>query len=405
MSEVAIKIEKLSKVYQLNIGKKRSLASTLSSSFKSVFSKNESHSENFWALNDISFEIKKGEAIGIIGKNGAGKSTLLKILSRITEPTSGSVEIDGRISSLLEVGTGFHPELSGRENIFLNGTILGMKRIEIKKKFDEIVAFSGIEKFIDTPVKRYSSGMYVRLAFAVAAHLEPEILIIDEVLAVGDIEFQNKCLGKMNEVAGQGRTVIFVSHQMGTIAQLCNKAILLQQGGIIKSGNTQEVIDFYTRSSLEAGKSVINSHQDGELQIKSIHVLNDQGNYQGAFGVHDEVGIRVDYLVLEKVKGVMLGIAITDKYDRKVFTSNHKIDEYIIPDKQFTAIMKIPALFLTPGKYNIIIAIHIPNVRYIQHMENIAHFSVIETGSDFSMFEGTDYGCVFSNCKWTVAQL
>ncbi|MEI6704739.1 MAG: polysaccharide ABC transporter ATP-binding protein, partial [Deltaproteobacteria bacterium] len=203
-------------------------------------------SEDFWALKDVSFEVKQGDRIGIIGRNGAGKSTLLKILSRITEPTTGSVRIKGRVASLLEVGTGFHPELTGRENIFLNGAILGMGRAEIKKKFDEIVDFAEIEKFLDTPVKRYSSGMYVRLAFAVAAHLEPEILVVDEVLAVGDAQFQKKCLGKMEAVSREGRTVLFVSHNMGVISQLCNQGILLERGKIAYGGKIKGVVDAYT---------------------------------------------------------------------------------------------------------------------------------------------------------------
>ncbi len=241
MEEVAIKIEGVSKKYTIGKEKDGSLRGTLAS----IFKKQSSKGEDFWALKNVSFEIKKGDVIGIIGKNGAGKSTLLKILSQITKPTEGRIEINGRVASLLEVGTGFHPELTGRENIFLNGTILGMSRKEVTSKFDEIVAFSGIRKFIDTPVKRYSSGQYVRLAFAVAAHLEPEILIIDEVLAVGDIEFQKKCLGKMKDVAGKGRTVIFVSHNMTAVKQLCNKAILINNGSIIFNGTTSETIEEY----------------------------------------------------------------------------------------------------------------------------------------------------------------
>ena len=210
--------------------------------------------EEFWALKDVSFEVQEGEVLGIIGRNGAGKSTLLKILSRITEPTSGRITLRGRVASLLEVGTGFHPELTGRENIFLNGAILGMSRAEIRKKFDEIVAFAEIEKFLDTPVKRYSSGMYVRLAFAVAAHLEPEILIVDEVLAVGDAEFQKKCLGKMNEVSRRdGRTVLFVSHNMAAVTQLTERAILLSHGSIAHSGECQSVVQFYLAESRGRG--------------------------------------------------------------------------------------------------------------------------------------------------------
>lgn len=205
--------------------------------------------EEFWALKDVSFDIRRGDVVGIIGRNGAGKSTLLKVLSRITEPSEGRVELQGRVASLLEVGTGFHPELTGRENIFLNGAILGMERREIRKKFDEIVAFAEVEKFLDTPVKRYSSGMYVRLAFAVAAHLEPEILIVDEVLAVGDAEFQRKCLGKMQDVAGAGRTVLFVSHNLATISALCSRTMLLQSGSCVHFGSTSEALLHYNRSS------------------------------------------------------------------------------------------------------------------------------------------------------------
>src|SRR5947208_4519313 len=245
MSDIALSVDQLSKSFKIDhesigrqayrtlhddlIGLPRRLLSRLSRTGRST-------SETFWALNDISFDIKRGEALGIIGSNGAGKSTLLKILNRITEPTRGAVDIYGRVGALLEVGTGFHPELTGRENIFLNGAILGMNRAEVRRKFDEIVTFAEIDKFIDTPVKRYSSGMYVRLAFAVAAHLEPEILIIDEVLAVGDSAFQNKCLGRMNTVARSGRTVLFVSHDMKAVEGLCQLGLLLDQGGLVSRG-------------------------------------------------------------------------------------------------------------------------------------------------------------------------
>lgn len=217
--------------------------------------------EDFWALRDVNFEIRRGEVVGIIGRNGAGKSTLLKILSRITEPTEGRVTIDGRVASLLEVGTGFHPELTGRENIFLNGAILGMTRAEIRRKFDEIVAFAGVETFIDTPVKRYSSGMYVRLAFSVAAHLEPEILVVDEVLAVGDAEFQKKCLGKMQDVAGQGRTVLFVSHNMTAVQALCQRGLLLQRGRLVGEGSAKAVVENYLETA--SSKSLADGVIDG----------------------------------------------------------------------------------------------------------------------------------------------
>src|SRR6202043_2727927 len=255
MTEVALSIENLSKSYQIAHERNRAAnyhtlhdaIAGLPRRFLRLFDrKGRPTVETFWALKDVSFEVKRGEVIGIIGANGAGKSTLLKILNRITEPTSGGADIYGRVGALLEVGTGFHPELTGRENVFLNGAILGMTRAEIKKKFDEIVAFAEIEKFLDTPVKRYSSGMYVRLAFAVAAHLDPEILLIDEVLAVGDAEFQKKCLGKMEDVAAkEGRTVIFVSHNIDAICHLCSRCILLRDGEIEKSGPTEDVVAAY----------------------------------------------------------------------------------------------------------------------------------------------------------------
>jgi lipopolysaccharide transport system ATP-binding protein len=230
--------------------------------------------EEFWALKNVSFEIKRGEVVGIIGRNGAGKSTLLKILSRITEQTEGRVEITGRVASLLEVGTGFHPELTGRENIFLNGAILGMGRAEIKKKFDEIVAFAEVEKFLDTPVKRYSSGMYVRLAFAVAAHLEPEILIVDEVLAVGDLEFQKKCLGKMQDVSKGGRTILFVSHNMAAVRSLCDKSVFLAQGQVVAHSNTYEVVAKY----LKAGETNAESFfENGGIKVSSICFIDEHG--------------------------------------------------------------------------------------------------------------------------------
>lgn len=241
---IAIRISNLSKRYLIGKKKDGSLRGTLSS----IFKMGNASDEEFWALKDINLDINKGDIVGVIGKNGAGKSTLLKILSQITVPTTGRIEINGRVASLLEVGTGFHPELTGRENIYLNGTILGMTRKEVASKFDEIVAFSGVEKFIDTPVKRYSSGMYVRLAFSVAAHLEPEILIIDEVLAVGDAEFQKKCLGKMKDVASEGRTVIFVSHDLGAVKALCTKGMLLQGGKKMFVGDINETISKYTQA-------------------------------------------------------------------------------------------------------------------------------------------------------------
>jgi lipopolysaccharide transport system ATP-binding protein len=299
MSAPIISVENIGKDYviahQGDGGSYRTLRDTISGWFQKRNQPAPGGSEIFSALNDVSFEVQQGEVLGIIGRNGAGKSTLLKILSRITEPTRGRVRLRGRVASLLEVGTGFHPELTGRENIFLNGAILGMSRAEIRKKFDEIVDFSGVEKFLDTPVKRYSSGMYVRLAFAVAAHLEPEILIIDEVLAVGDTEFQKKCLGKMEQVAGQGRTVLFVSHNLVSVEHLCSSCMLLKNGAISASGRPSYVIDQYLhQTNVPSSWKPDYTHQSGHLNIESADLLvEDQEATIVSTG--DEVTFRVHY--------------------------------------------------------------------------------------------------------------
>ena len=294
MSNTAIRIEGLGKVYHIGALKKAhdTLRDTIAASLHAPYLRFRkllrgeapmAATEALWALREVSFDVRQGEAVAIIGQNGAGKSTLLKILSRITDPTTGLADVYGRVGSLLEVGTGFHPELTGRENIYLNGNILGMRKAEIRRKFDAIVAFAEIEKFIDTPVKHYSSGMYVRLAFAVAAHMEPDILLVDEVLAVGDAAFQKKCLGKMNDVTGEGRTVLFVSHNMATIANLCPRSILLKEGSIVQSGPTSEVIDNYLKSISDLATTSLADRKDrhglGEIIIKGIG-LYDQGGEQ-----------------------------------------------------------------------------------------------------------------------------
>jgi len=286
MSDIALSIENLSKAFRIQHERGgRSRYKTLREDmielpkrlWSRLFRHDQSTTEIFWALKDVSFEVKQGEVVGIIGRNGAGKSTLLKILSRITEPTSGRAKIYGRVGSLLEVGTGFHPELTGRENIFLNGAILGMRRAEIRNKFDEIVAFAEIEKFLDTPVKRYSSGMYVRLAFAVAAHLDPEILLVDEVLAVGDADFQKKCLGKMHDVSRAGRTVFFVSHNMAAIKALCLRAILLENGQLVADGEQSATIKRYLSSSPSTASVNLADRKDrggdGSMRLDSISIV------------------------------------------------------------------------------------------------------------------------------------
>ncbi len=306
--EPVIKVEDLGKRYLLRhqqTARYTALRDVMSNKARALFSGNKSDTskEEFWALKEVNFEIQQGDRLGIIGRNGAGKSTLLKVLSRITEPTTGRITINGRIASLLEVGTGFHPELTGRENIFLNGSILGMSKTEIKRKFDEIVAFAEIERFLDTPVKRYSSGMYVRLAFAVAAHLEPEILIVDEVLAVGDSQFQKKCLGKMEDISGSGRTILFVSHQMETVSRLCNKGLLLQQGKVIDFGPAEKIIHTYLRSDTgtTAHRSWTNNgHPPGNeiVRLLDVKVHDRQFVLNENFDVTMPIGVSMEYEVL-----------------------------------------------------------------------------------------------------------
>lgn len=318
MSDAIISVENLSKCYKIGrqSAKGDGLRHILEQAVRSPFSwlkadarAERAKTEEFWAVKDLSVEIKRGEMVGIIGRNGAGKSTFLKLLSRITEPTTGNIRLRGRVASLLEVGTGFHPELTGRENIYLNGAILGMSRVEIKRKFDEIVAFAEIDKFLDTPVKRYSSGMYVRLAFAVAAHLEPEILIVDEVLAVGDAEFQKKCLGKMEDVSQQeGRTVILVSHQMPAIQNLCTRCLLMEKGRLVMHGATDDIVNTYMSKGAELAKEGLTDRDDragkGDVRITSIHLRDEEGNviHEAVSGQH--VNLSLEYEVKD---GMVLG--------------------------------------------------------------------------------------------------
>ncbi len=338
MSDTVIRVENLGKKYILGHQKQErytALRDVIANKSKSVGRKllkplgkkiSDPTIDEFWALKDVSFEIKQGDRVGIIGRNGAGKSTLLKILSRITEPTKGSIRIKGRVASLLEVGTGFHPELTGRENIYLNGAILGMSKEEIKRKFDEIVAFAEVEKFLDTPVKRYSSGMYVRLAFAVAAHLEPEILVVDEVLAVGDAQFQKKCLGKMKEVSGEGRTVLFVSHNMPAIRTLCSTAIVLNKGQVISSGGINHCLASYETQNLQNQSSIWirkSDKQGGSLVITKIN--------SALHGEQPNLALELD-IVLEsrsKHKAAFLAVDILDNTGTGLMQALPKIEGFL----------------------------------------------------------------------------
>ena len=411
-----IKVENLSKQYRLGQVGTGSLSHDLNRLWHKARGKDDPYlkigeennreskgnSDYVWALKDINFDIEQGDRVGIIGRNGAGKSTLLKILSRTTSPTTGSVKIKGRVASLLEVGTGFHPDLSGRDNIFLNGAILGMSKKDIKSRFDEIVDFAGVERYIDTPVKRYSSGMYVRLAFAVAAHLESDILIVDEVLAVGDAEFQKKCLGKMGEVSkGEGKTVLFVSHNMGAIKALCTKSILLKNGILDFEGGTQFTIDHYLSGGETSNNAhYINENPKKESDILEIKIIDNSCEVCSIFGFDQSIKVVFILQVAKKHLDSILGIRVKDQLERSVFTSEVQINNFIKQEGLLQISVEIPAKVLVPNKYQLVVGFHKINVELIQYLEGPVQFLIEETGTDFFKYAGNDYGCVFINCKW-----
>jgi len=390
-----IKVDNLSKAYQLGYFGTGTLSNDLKRSWAKLRGKEDpfltvgelndrstkGESDIVWSLKDLNFEIEQGDAVGIIGRNGAGKSTLLKILSRITSPTTGSVKIKGRVSSLLEVGTGFHGELSGRENIYLNGAILGMRKKEIDRRFDEIVAFSGVERYIDTPVKRYSSGMYVRLAFAVAAHLESEILIVDEVLAVGDVEFQKKCLGKMNDVAhGQGRTVLFVSHNMLAVQKLCTKGLLLSQGLICENGAIEAICNAYLSSdNKDIRRSFIeNSAEpigDESVKLLGLKLIDTDLNDIDDIYVTTHFGVLVEYEIIKEGYYPDLSFLISSVNDEKIFHSIQETNNYEKGKHQWVA--WIPANLLNDMEYLFTIGITTANPLKI-HLQHTITFEVFE---------------------------
>lgn len=416
MKNLAIKAENISKQYRLGEVGTGTLSHDLNRFWHKIRGNEDPYlkigesndrsikgiSDYVWSLREINFEISQGDAVGIIGRNGAGKSTLLKLLSKVTKPTTGSFKVNGRIASLLEVGTGFNPEMTGRENIYLNGAILGMRRHEITRKFDEIVDFSGVERYIDTPVKRYSSGMYVRLAFAVAAHLESEILIIDEVLAVGDSEFQKKCLGKMGDVSrGEGRTVLFVSHNLAAVQTLCNKGIMLENGLIKFQGHANKALDFY----VSCGNNSSNSYEASEKNVNCINkvqIVDSENNLRNSFNFNETIKFLFNFnLSSEYIDKVEFGLQVIDQKERVVFSNNKKISNFL-PDanNDFNIECIIPQSILVPNSYKVTVAIHIPNVSFISHLEEKVAFNIEETGTDFYQYSGTDYGCVFLDCKW-----
>lgn len=377
-------------------------------------------SEDFWALKDVSFEVKQGDRIGIIGRNGAGKSTLLKILSRITEPTTGSVRIMGRVASLLEVGTGFHPELTGRENIFLNGAILGMNRVDIKKKFDEIVDFAEIEKFLDTPVKRYSSGMYVRLAFAVAAHLEPEILLLDEVLAVGDAEFQKKCFGKMEDAAVDGRTILFVSHNMLAVSALCSSAVVINRGTIAFEGDVYTAIERYLSDKSEVNGEVIwdgsaaSQPLNHKVNLKALRVVSD-GFVTGTPNINKEIEIQVDYCNLEKDGRRLVSIHLYNALGNMVFSSANISSCSVVPDPwllkkypvgTFRTSCTIPAYLLNNGIHSVDLYINgVGALDGILVAKNAIFFDAQEDAGARVEYLGEWLGVVRPRLLWQTQQL
>ncbi len=428
MHDIVIQAEKLGKKYvighQAETEKYTALRDVLAQNARGLWHKTRDlvqgkpiiqgdSQEEVWALKDVSFEIRRGEVVGIIGRNGAGKSTLLKILSRITEPSSGRVTIKGRVASLLEVGTGFHPELSGRENVYLNGAILGMTRAEIRRKFDEIVAFAEVERFLDTPVKRYSSGMYVRLAFAVAAHLEPEILVVDEVLAVGDAQFQKKCLGKMGDVAKEGRTVLFVSHNMLAMQSLCQRAILLVEGQRLLDGYVHDVIARYMRDT--ATSAHVREWQTQETapgnrvaRIKKIEISSGRGTLP-VVQMNESFDICVEYWLLQGEARAGVTLRVINDQNITVFATSTEHDPHSPRNQDATlglyrSTVHIPANLMNSGNYHIdLLIVSIKEENYIH--PGIASFEVVQSSDNVKHWYGRPAGIIHPIFEWQTEKL
>lgn len=431
MSNIAIKAENIGKSYIIGHQSEGrnyvALRDVISEKTKEWWSRirnpqyyTHQNIEEFWALKEISFEVKKGERIGIIGANGAGKSTLLKVLSRITEPTTGKAIINGRVGSLLEVGTGFHPELTGRENIYLNGAILGMTRREVKRKFDEIVDFADVEKFLDTPVKRFSSGMCVRLAFAVAAQLEPEILLVDEVLAVGDAQFQKKSLGKMKEVSEQGRTVLFVSHNMKAITNLCESAILLEMGKIVKMDIAKNVVDYYLKNSTASYTStgmvdLTNVLQKGNntARIDRIQLINN-GEVKGVFDINEEIVVQIDFTNFKEKNMLCYYMHVYDDKENIVFTTanlpsiNIEKDPWFdepYPKGKFIIKCIIPGGYLNTGDYLINCQIQYNIRQHVAITGPVIRFKIVDEFGSIKEINQQWIGMVRPKLKWITAKV
>ena len=391
LAEPVIRVEELRKQYRIgpraaNLTLRESLVEAFRWPASRLGRRASPKRETFWALDGTTFDVHRGEVVGIIGRNGAGKSTLLKILSRITEPTSGAAVLHGRVGSLLEVGTGFHPELTGRENIFLNGAILGMKRAEIRSKFDEMVNFAEIGRFIDTPVKHYSSGMYVRLAFAVAAHLEPEILIVDEVLAVGDAAFQKKCLGKIGDVAKSGRTVLFVSHNMAAVLNLCDRVVLLEAGRIRAAGRPECVVADYLRSGAAQAQIQWNSAEapgDDTIRIRSARILDAAGQVSDLVNVRTGFAVQIEYEIQQRVRGLEVGFRLATSDGTEVLTAGdtdeHNGADIVREPGYYTARCIMPGRLLSPGSYSISLGAHVPGIRTCYLVETALTVTIAQT--------------------------
>jgi lipopolysaccharide transport system ATP-binding protein len=421
MTDIAIKVENLGKLYRIGqiVGYgtlRESLMNIAYAPFRRLRQPRDTNHEpsatspqpnTIWALKDVSFEVKRGEAVGIIGRNGSGKTTILKILSRITAPTEGCAEIHGRVGSLLEVGTGFHPELTGRENIYLNGAVLGMKKAEVARKFDEIVAFSEIEKFLDTPVKRYSSGMYVRLAFAVAAHLEPEILVVDEVLAVGDAAFQKKCIGKMQSAAQAGRTVVFVSHNMTAVESFCDRVILLDNGYLMKDGRTNEVVASYLKSS---ANELLEQRWDdpqtapGNENVRVIYagIATEPGHDRHYLTIETPIELVFKVLNFRPDKLLHFSVHLHNQENICVFVAPSK--PQALPEGVVQGICHIPAYLLNDNTYTTRLMVHFQGV-YGVDVQNILIFEVHDAGREDWGWYGKWPGVVRPNLAWNVELL
>jgi len=404
MGRPIIEVRNLSKVYKLGAIGTNSLKEEIGRLWTSIKGNGEARRNGeFWALRDVSFDVQPGEVVGIIGRNGAGKSTLLKILSRITQQTTGEVTLRGRMASLLEVGTGFHPDLTGRENIYLNGAILGMKKSEIARKFDEIVAFAEVEEFIDTPVKRYSSGMYVRLAFAVAAYLEPEILVIDEVLAVGDLAFQNKCIGKMGDVAKKGRTVIVVSHNMQVISSLCSQSIYLENGRVIAEGKVANVVAAYLRDLefTENNQFISNKNRavkSNYLQIKRLQFLNSKGEKTNTIHFKERFAVKLVFDVKQPITDIRFGVDIFTPEGTRISVTHHTDGglEPLALDKGCYSITAQLQNLLVPGNYFVGVGAHdLKTTRGLDWIPQAAHFTVLGFSQE-GIYQHDEYNAGFT---------